>query len=293
MSIDREKNYLADVELHGYIMAQLYQSFAAWVEKKRHFGAKVSMRSGHPIMHAAQWLGKRGHANADEWNEMWVNKASLNYLYMCDENVEKYIPQERLNETFTLVDNGYAGTITNTLTSKFGNKDLQTLLMLGDKPFCESKSFRKTSKRDALFGRRDVQAAHGRDAFQMLHDIVEAMPQKYEPFDKTNFKKDSDGQVEVQLKKLNTFDASAFGAYRTGMEKGFEDCFDAVKSGDKTQFSNYIKALLGAVPSAKSVLKEYKPTALLDVCGRLPKHRAEFAQHGERIQEVYHGVARH
>jgi len=263
MNTKKREPALDNFEDYGYMMAQLNLAFASWVEKKRHFNAKVSMRSGHPILHAAKYLGKRGQANFCEWDEMWLNQTSMrNSYYENNENVAKYIVQEGLDKPFTLIDNGYKGTLSNVLTRKYGNKDLQTLLMIA----FGSLSINKTQ--DAFF--------HGYSQLAYrLQDIVELMPQEYYSFDEDNYIEYTQGKIIVdKLRDSSVYQGDAFHSFHTGLEKGFVDCYDAVQSGDKAQFGKYIDALCASqlVPVFQGEMKYVEQ--------RLPEDK-------RKIQDIY------
>jgi len=232
MDDKKTKLALANAEDYGYMMAQLNLAFASWVEKKRHFNAKVSMRSGHPIMHAAEYLGKRGKAKFEEWDEMWLNRSATCNLYTHCAHVRQYIPEKGLDKPFTLVDNGYGGTLSKFLISSFDNRDLQTLLLLAD------GRFRGSEKQKAFIEYNNHELA------DRIQELVEDMPQEYERFDEENYVKNTQGKIVVDKVRTGPNCQDKFRSFHIGLEKGFEDCFDAVQSGDKAQLEKYTNTLL-------------------------------------------------
>jgi len=269
------KQYLDYVESYGYVLAQLYQSYVKWVEKNRHHEAKVSMRSGYPIMHAAQWLGEHGLVKCDEWDEIWLNRRimtlmSLGKVYKGYDEILEYIKQQGFDKPFTFVDNGYDGSITQSFEGCNINKEIQTLLMLG------SDAFQQSAKKRAFIGHMKAVKTFGDKGFGpivQLQDIIENMPQEYEEYIHTDFTSENN-RINIEPRKKTGFELNAFAKFKDGMTTGFKDCFEAVKSDDRTQLTKYTNILVNKTPRL-----------LLDAATE--KECEHFDKIKEMVQEVY------
>lgn len=275
------------------MMAQLYQAFTKWVEENRHFPAKVSMRSGHPILHAAEWLGEREKLKSSEWDEMWINRSVMSsHNYDTESLAPNYIRQENIDKPFTLVDNGYDGSISEAISSHYNNHTLQTLLMLGGIKFPnDPKNAAFISYLNALlkYSKSEMVPKVKNGAIGCLQTLVEIMPHEFAPYGAHSFEMNESGIIVPIPKKLTRLQDDAFHSYRMGMRDGFEDCFSAVQSQDSEQFDKYVRLLIEATPTAMQVMKATAPIdgRPSNPAGRLSEQREKLAEHFSHIQEVY------
>jgi hypothetical protein len=221
----------------GKIIAPLYYFFAQRVKNHAEHPIKVSMRSGYPIKHALEHIGVASE-------ELYINRDVAKYVRSAA-NAQRgtpiedrkrllleYCKQQGLESPFTLVDNGYGGTISSWLRSVPWIADFQTLLLVKwghtqeynwglAKDVTGMLEFEEYNHIANVYSREKLPAS--------LHRIIEDIPKQHSHVKEQCFEANESGIVAPVLSSLGEEDIGVFKTFFEGMTEGLSICSESDK----------------------------------------------------------------
>jgi hypothetical protein len=287
-------DYLRDVEKCGFIVGPFYHAFIKWVEQNAKHPVRFSMRGAHPMLHTARLLTKDGAMEKGDFKELYINTEVVGFLLSGGDAIKRYIEKSGIDKPFTLVDNGYAGTISTAIFHHL-NKDIQTLFARGSDKFEKLRNLTGPAHSRAFVNETGAiekyAAAHpegelsGWELDTFYQGLAENVPQRFQKYRLADL-------PEVMEKGLPfTEEKERLQANRTflrGLTKGVRLSAGYQKLPDQEQFMKYLDTLISASPFVSQTsgfsVRRFKGFAQFPA---KPKLRTRLADFQREVEGIY------
>lgn len=196
----------------GEILGPIYYAYIKWAEERiKHEQVFATMRGGLSILNAGKICAENKLADTGNWQELWINRR-LSGRAFYDKSIKRYIDNETNGRPFTMLDNGYSGTIPDDL-NEVGYTNMQTLYVASEKYFLESPN---GDERDAYIV--------GSEGLYTFRRVAEQIPVKYRQFNRV-------GNIGIE----SISSTKKYDAFCNGMANGIIMSANYQKNPDKKQ----------------------------------------------------------